>query len=197
MLAQQVKRNRREEKILSRLDKFNFLTRKQLQSLECLAGDRNAHRILNEMEKDKLLLSVRTEQKVYYLSNRGKERIGSAQADLKKGMIKHALMRNDLFIKLGMPNGWKNEQPIKRGDEVFLIPDATYKLKGEFQFIEIDNTQTMRTNIDKIKKYKELSNVIFNQYKHRPTVVWYSLSDIRKEKLKLACENFGVKYKIY
>ena len=197
MLAQQVRRQTREDQILSRLDKMNYLTSKQLNKLEILAGIRNTQRILNEMERDRLLLSVRTEQKVYYLSNKGKERIGSNQAELKKNKIVHTLMRNDLYIILGMPSDWRNEKPIKLNGEVFLIPDATFKNKGEFHFVEIDNKQTMRTNTDKIKKYKDLSKVIFDNYNHTPTLIWYTLSDVRKKKLKEVCETLGVKFRIY
>lgn len=195
-MIQQEKRQMREEKILSRLDKLTYATRKQLQITENLGGDRNAHRILHEMEQDKTILSTRMEYKIYYLSNRGKNRIGSKQAELKKSWIKHTLMRNDLYILLGMPIDWKKETPIKWPDNK-IIPDAMYKKNGEFQFIEIDNTQTMQTNIDKLKKYKQLNKVIFEQYNHVPTVLWYSLSEVRKEKLQSSCEAIGVKYHIY
>lgn len=102
-MIQQEKREQREERILLRLDKLNFATRKQLQIIENLGGDRNAHRILHRMEKSKLLSTVRYEKKIYYLSNRGKERVGSNQSKLKRDKIKHTLMRNDMYIKLGMP----------------------------------------------------------------------------------------------
>lgn len=98
---------------------------------------------------------------------------------------------------LDMPADWRNEKPIKLNREVFLIPDATFKNKSEFQFVEIDNKQTMRTNVEKIKKYKELSSVIFNQFNHTPTLIWYTLSDVRRNKLKEICEKLGVKYIIY
>jgi len=195
-MIQRRKREKREERILLRLDEFNFATRRQLQIAENLGGDRNAHRILYRMEKDKTISSIRREQKIYYLSNRGKERIGSNQSRLKRNKIKHTLMRNDLYIKLGMPSTWKKEVPVNFNNET-LIPDAMYMENGKYMFVEIDNVQTMRTNYDKIKKYKELSKIIFKQYSHHPTLIWYSLSNVRKEKLKKACEKHQVKYKIY
>lgn len=197
MLVQQQKRRQREESILLTLDNLTYATRKQLQIVNNLGGDRNAHRILFEMEKDKSINSIRTEQKVYYLSNRGKERIGSAQGELKKAQIEHTLMRNDLYISLGMPEDWRKEKPVKLNGEVFIIPDATFKRKGEFHFVEIDNRQTLRTNLDKITKYKELSRVIFEQYSHTPTLIWYTLSDVRKQKLSDACNKAGVKFVVY
>lgn len=149
------------------------------------------------MEKKKLINSVRHEKKIYYLSNRGSDRIGKGGVNLKKSWIQHTLMRNDLYIHLGMPKDWRKEVPIYKNDEPYLIPDAMFEHKGKFHFVEIDNTQSMKTNIEKIKKYKELSKDIYNQFNHQPTLIWYSLSEVRKEKLKNACEKEGVKYRIY
>lgn len=195
MLAQ-MKRQQRDEQIMSSLDKLTYATREQLQKINNLGGDRNAQRVLSRMEKDKLLLAARMEKKIYYLSNKGKQIIGSNQGKLNKKEITHVLMRNDLYIKLGMPSDWKKERPVKWGENK-LIPDATFKKSGEFHFVEIDNQQTMATNIEKIKKYKDLSYVIFRQYHHRPTVIWYAVSELRKKKLEKLCVEHGLKYKIY
>lgn len=195
-MIQQKERQKREEQILLRLNELNFATRKQLQVIENLGGGRNAHRILHRMEKDKSLSSIRREQKIYYLSNRGKERIGSNQSRLKRNKIKHTLMRNDLYIKLGMPHNWKNEsRSIFNGNEI--ISDARFKRNGYYHFVEIDNIQTMKTNFNKIKKYKELFTLIYRQHSHHPTLIWYTLSTTRKEKLETACRKAGIKYQIY
>ncbi|MBT2600924.1 MULTISPECIES: replication-relaxation family protein [unclassified Oceanobacillus] len=195
MLAQ-LQRQQRDEQILLSLDKLTYATREQLQIINNLGGDRNAQRILARMEKDKLLLAARLEKKIYYLSNKGKQLIGSTQGNLNKKEVTHALMRNDLYIKLGMPSDWKKERPVTWGGNK-LIPDATFKRNGEFYFIEIDNQQTMAANIDKIKKYKDLSYIIHQQYNHRPTLIWYTLFPTRKKKLKELCEKLSIKYEIY
>src|SRR5690625_4544330 len=143
---QQKKRQKREERILSHLDRLNFATRKQLQVIENLGGDRNAQRVLKRMEKDRTLLSVRHEQKVYYLSSRGKERIGSNQGRLKRNKIKHTLMRNDLYIKLELPSTWKYEVPINVNGKTLLIADAMYTKGKNYYFVELDKEQAMRTN---------------------------------------------------
>lgn len=196
-MIQQKKRIKREEKILLRLDEFNFATRKQLQVAEKLGGDRNAQRVLQRMEKDRTISSVRREQKIYYLSNRGKEAIGSNQSKLKRNKIKHTLMRNDFYIEVGMPSTWRKEVPINVEGELFLIADAMYSIGNDQYFVEVDNVQTMRTNYDKIKKYKELSDIIYKHNNRHITLVWYTLSKVRKEKLRKECERHGVKYKIY
>src|SRR5690625_1040176 len=135
MNAQKIQR---QEKILLNLSNLNFATREQLQVTNDLKGDRNAHRILFEMEKDKLINSVRYEKKIYYLSNRGGERIGKSNPRIKRNQIQHTLMRNDLYIKLGMPKSWKKEAPIVINDEIVLISDARFKRGNQYHFVEID-----------------------------------------------------------
>ncbi|GGJ85852.1 hypothetical protein GCM10007063_05370 [Lentibacillus kapialis] len=196
MLAQQERKRAREEQILLRLDDLVYATREQLQVINKLAGDRNAQRILSRMEKDKLIGSIRYDKKVYYLTNGGRRNIGSSEPEPKKSWIAHTVMRNDLYIRLGMPDDWRKEVPVKFNDDK-LIPDAMFKSKGEFHFVEIDNRQAMVRNYKKIEKYKTLSQVIFQNYNHTPTLIWYSSSDVRKQKLRSVCEKFGVKYRIY
>lgn len=154
-----------------------------------LGGDRNAQRILSRMERDGMIKSLRQECKVYYLSNRGKERIGSSQGDLKRDMIKHTLMRNDLYIRLGMPSSWKKEEELKWGENV-LIPDATYVKDGKLHFVEVDNQQTMRTNKEKIRKYADLSRIMKKKYGQTFTLVWYTNSQLRSAKLKGECDRY-------
>lgn len=168
-----------------------------MQIAEDLGGERNAQRILRRMERDRSIACTRRECKVYYLSNRGKERIGSNQSKLGRNKIRHTLLRNDLYIKLGMPDNWETEVPINIGGETILIADAMYEKDGRYIFVEIDNVQTMRTNYDKIKRYKELSTTFFKQRGQHLSLAWYSLSDVRKKKLRAACEKSQIKYEIY
>lgn len=179
------------------LDNFNYATRKQLQIINNLAGTRNAQRILQRMEREGLIKSIRLESKIYYLSDKGKKELGSGKGELKKSQIIHALMRNDLYINLGMPGDWKKETPLKLNDELLLIADARFTRNGVNHFVEIDNKQSMKNNKDKILKYKMLFQAIFNQYGHHPVLIWYTLSPIRKKKLKEICEKTGVKYVMY
>lgn len=192
-----VQKAHKQEQILLSLNSLNFATRIQLQKIEDLKGDRNAHRILFEMEKDKLINSVRHDKKIYYLSSRGGERIGTSYIRLKRNQIEHNLMRNDLYIKLNMPESWKKEAPIVINGDVVLISDARFKSQGQHHFVEVDNKQSMRANYDKIKKYKEVFKMIYRQHKYHPTLIWYTLSDLRKDKLEQACRKAGIKYQIY
>ncbi|PEI87275.1 hypothetical protein CN679_22635 [Bacillus pseudomycoides] len=57
------------------LKKLGFLSRKQIQVLHDLGGDRNASRVMKDLEE--YVSSFRDSEKVYYLNKEGRERIGS------------------------------------------------------------------------------------------------------------------------
>ena len=196
MLVQTVKKIRRWEQILLSLNDLTYATQKQLQIINNLGSDRNAHRILHDMEKDKLISSIRMERKIYFLSRNGAEMIGVHYNELKKSEIIHILMRNDMYIKLGMPETWEKERGVQWGNDR-LIPDARFVQNGVYHFVEVDHKQQMRTNEEKIKKYKELSDIIFNQYNHHPVLIWYTMSEVRKKKLHDLCSKAGIKFKVY
>lgn len=195
-MIQAERRQARDEQILSRLDELTYATRKQLQILEGLGGERNAQRIIQRLEREKYISSIRQEMKIYFLNKKGQRQIGSNK-DLNKKWIRHTIMRNDLYIKLGMPADWQKEVKLNMNGELFLVADAMYSKNGINHFVEIDNQNTMNNNAEKIRKYKELFNAIFNQFKHHPVLIWYTLSDVRKEKLRGLCEKYQIRYVIY
>ena len=187
----------RDEEILLTLDKLGYATRKQLQIICNLAGDRNASRILRRMELDKSIQSLRMEYKVYSLTYRGKERIGSS-TDVRTGHVEHTLMRNDLYIRLGMPRDWKTEMEIMYNDQQErMVCDAVFSKNSEWQFVEVDNQQTMKNNYNKLKNYSIMRKDIFRQFNHHPTVIWYTVSETRKQKLEGWMRELGIKGRVY
>lgn len=193
-LQQKIKR---QEKILLSLSDLTYATSEQLQIINKLGSNRNARRILYELEQDKLIKSITYQRKIYYLTNKGNDFIGRGNTRLSKHEIQHTLMRNDLYIRLGMPITWQKEAKIIVNDEVVLISDARFEKGGKYYFVEIDNKQSMRTNMDKIKKYSDVFKLMYNQFNYHPLLIWYSLSVIRKNKLKESCKIQGIKYNIY
>lgn len=194
MVKEKIKRH---ERILSSLSELTYATREQLQIINKLGGDRNARRILLEMEREGLIKSVRYDKKIYYISNKGNDYIGKGNTRLNKKEIQHVLMRNDLYIKLGMPKTWKKETQIIVNDEVVLISDARFNVGDKYYFIEIDHKQSMKTNVEKIKKYKEVFRMMYREFGYHPKLIWYTLSDIRKQQLIKLCQKYAVNYKIY
>lgn len=188
---------RRHERILSSLSELTYATREQLQIINKLGGDRNARRILLEMEREGLIKSVRYDKKIYYISNKGNDYIGKGNSRLNKKEIQHVLMRNDLYIKLGMPSTWKKEAQIIVNDEIVIISDARYQIGDKYYFIEIDYKRSMKANEEKIKKYKEVFDLIEQEFNYKPLLIWYTISDVRKERLARWCRKYDVNFKIY
>src|SRR5690625_7669586 len=118
------------------------------------------------MEKDNLIKSTMHERKIYYISNKGSDFIGKGNTRLNKTEIQHALMRNDLYIHLDMPKTWKKEASLIVNDKVVLISDARFKRNERYYFVEIDNKQSMRTNYNKIKKYREVFKIMYHDYSY-------------------------------
>lgn len=189
----------REEKILTTLERLGFANRKQLQVTNNLGGIRNANRILKEMERDKLINSVRYEEKIYYVDYKGQGRI-SNKRQLRKGLILHTLMRNDLYIYFKIPKDWEVERTIDfdyKDESKTIIPDALFTSKGERYFIEVDNTQQMQNNYDKLKSYQQLSKIIMHKEHHTPTIIYYTLTPQRKKLLEKEINKLGLKGHVF
>lgn len=197
MIVQTARKVSRYEQILLRLSDLTYSTSDQLRIINNLGSNRNARKTLYEMEQGGYIKSVFYKKKIYYASNKGSDFIGKGNTRLNRNEINHVLMRNNLYIKLNMPKSWKKEAPIIINGEVVLVSDARFKSQGQHHFVEVDNKQSMRTNYEKIKKYKEVFKMIYRQHKYHPTLIWYTLSQTRKDKLGQSCKNAGIKYKIY
>lgn len=145
------------------------------------------------MERDKLIESVRREKKVYFLASKGGKLIGKDSPRLKRSQIDHSILRNELRARLDYPETWRNEVPIKINGETAIIADAVFSRAGCIYFVEIDNRATMQSNISKIKKYAEIMRGL-----NRPAVlIWYTLYESRKSKLREACKKHNVNCEIY
>lgn len=78
-----------------------------------------------------------------------------------------------------------------------LIPDATFTLETKFCFVEIDRTQSMADNKKKIDLYGKLNNAMQRQYGYQPTIIFYTLTKLRQDKLREYCKQKGLNYRIY
>ena len=136
----------RQERILSILADLTYATSSQINNAVGLGSDRNARRILYEMEQDRLVASVRRESKVYYLAGKGGDLIGKNNPRLKRSQIDHAVLRNELRAKLGYPKDWRNEVPIKINGKTIVVADAVYTEGSRLYFVEIDNQTSMQSN---------------------------------------------------
>ncbi len=173
------------------MKKLDYLTTKQIQKLHDLKGTRNAYRVLKEM--DLYLNYFHDGQKIYYLSKEGREVVNCKIARGKITTAQHYLMRNDLYIYLNQPKGWKNEIKMISGEgknEIIIVADAHYYQNGKHHIIEIDNQQKMNKNKVKVDKYRRL--IERNAFKGMPKLLWVTTTSYRKDALLELCEGLDV-----
>jgi len=145
------------------------------------------------MERDKLIDSVRRESKVYFIAHKGGDLIARDNPRLKRSQIDHAIMRNELRARLGNPKDWRNEVPIKIDGKVIIVADAVYTVNNWIYFVEVDNRTSMQTNNSKIKRYAK----VVKNLKQPAALVWYTLIESRKKKLKENTEKAGLNCRVY
>src|SRR5690625_1273161 len=182
----------RQERILSILEDLTYATSEHLRGLINIGGDRNARRILQEIEKDGLIRSLRQLSKVYFLSGKGGDLIGKSNPRLNGAEIDHCLIRNDLRAELEYPNDWRNEVAIKINGETSLIADAVFTRGGWLHFVEVDNRATMATNYKKIDRYARL----FERINKPAVLVFCTRIKSRRNLLRKHAEKCGINIRL-
>ena len=183
----------REELILLLLQKFDFLTRDQLNKYLDLGTIRNTNRVLNNLSN--YLQCVRNGyQSIYYLNREGRIYVGCDKVRKKGGHIEHIVMRNEFWLFYKCPKDWKNEVKISDGITSIIV-DGMFSRNGFQHFLEVDNLQTMKENREKIKRYKSLMDSLVKQMGYYPTVIWLTATELRRKQLEEACG--GLKCKVY
>ena len=159
------------------MKKFDYLTQAQIQSIHDIKGDRNANRILNDMSH--YLCSFKNGlEKVYYLNKNGRELVSHDIIRKKTPNIEHFLIRNQLWIHMRRPPEWQNEVRVKAGD-VSIICDAKTVQNQIPVFVEVDISQPMQINKQKIQKYKQLQKETNQPF----YVIWVTKMDSRRKRL--------------
>jgi Replication-relaxation len=185
----QVLHQQRTENILLSLKKLDYLTRSQLQILHNLKGDRNANRVLKNL--DEYISCFRHGlEKVYYLNKNGRERVQCEKVRKKTPNIQHFLIRNQFYIHMQRPSTWENEIKVSVG-ELSIVCDAKFEYKGTPCFVEIDISQPMVKNKSKIDKYKKMKELTGDPF----YLIWVTELESRRYKLTQLCE--GLVGKIY
>ncbi|HZG16987.1 MAG TPA: replication-relaxation family protein [Candidatus Bathyarchaeia archaeon] len=166
------------------------MSRAHIQRLHHLGGDRNAQKVLKQMED--YLHSFREERygTVYYLSKYGRQMIGSTKRVRRTLQVIHTLMRNDFFFYMNCPAYWKNEMKVSVGEKIKVVPDAVFRSNQRYQFLEIDNTQTMADNKLKIDRYKEMfqTGMFQKQFGYFPTLHIVTVNQSRVRRFKEMCD---------
>jgi hypothetical protein len=184
-----IKKEQRQENILLSLKKLDYLNRSQLQKMHRLGSNRNATRVLKDMSE--LISSFRHGENVYYLNKKGRELVKSKKICKKTIQVNHYLMRNWLYIDLGSPLSWKNEMEINiESLNLSVICDAMFFNKDQMNIVEVDFSQKMNANREKIKKYKRLKEE--GAFMIAPKFHWVTTTYNRQRKLLELCEGLNV-----
>lgn len=168
------------------------MTRKQIQDIHNLKSDRNANRVLKDMEQ--YLSSFYEGQKIYYLNKAGRERVNCNVSRKRITTAAHYIARNELYILFGLPDTWKNEIRLISGEgkqKITVVADARFIRDNRYHIVEIDNMQKMSKNMIKIDKYRRL--IERNSFKGMPVLIWVTTTEYRKKKLLHLCEGLDVK----
>lgn len=108
-----------------------------------------------------------------------------------------------MYLYYGRPKDWRIEQQIKinpsgmSNTARYIKPDAIFTKSGAYHFLEIDRTQSMQENKKKIEQYAELDSAIHKQFNHRPVIIFYTLTSLRRDNLKSLCKQHGLICEIY
>ncbi|WP_233269596.1 replication-relaxation family protein [Alteribacillus sp. YIM 98480] len=165
------------------LRRLDYLTRAQIQRIHNLKSDRNANRVLNSMS-DYLCSFRHGLQKVYYLNKNGRERIGAEVVRKRTTNVQHFLLRNQLYIMMGCPSSWENEIRVTLGN-TSIVCDAKFDYQNIPCFVEVDCSQSMQKNEQKIEKYRTFyQNERFN-------LIWITELQSRHPKLERLCEGLS------
>lgn len=144
----------------------------------------------------KYLNSKRMYENVYYMNKTGREYIGMEKQLPKPNQLEHKVMRSDMFLYFDCPDSWEPEHLIKwhgkREEIKRIIPDAFFIREGTQYFVEVDNKQTMKKNMDKIDLYAEILPALEKEYKMDCILIFYTQSEARKMRLYEYCTEKGV-----
>lgn len=149
-----------------------------------LGSDRNARRVLQQMNE--YLSTFRDTENIYYLNKNGRERVECTKVRKKSVQVQHYLMRNELYIAYGQRSSWKNEVRFGLKGIAEVIADAIFEKDGIYHAVEVDHTQKMTKNRQKIERYRKLRKEMhFN-------LIWITTTEYRRKQLKKLCEGLDV-----
>ncbi|PEJ23696.1 hypothetical protein CN571_20915 [Bacillus pseudomycoides] len=159
-------------------------------------GIRNANRIMGDL-KPYVSKAIHGKEYVYYLNKEGHSLFGEG-AVVSRGKMAHALLRNEAWLHLFCPDDWQVETEIryrKNGEKKKIIPDVKYRdEEGILHAVEVDRSQKMKINEEKLKKYEEFTQIYKQKYNGKVSIIhFFTVTKYREKKL----EQLAAKYDIY
>ncbi|SDX44434.1 Replication-relaxation [Marininema mesophilum] len=152
------------------------MTIDQLRRLHPIGGKRNAQKTLRQMESEGYINTFFADRsKVTYLGKKGREETGVTIIRKKTLAVRHFLLRNEIFIRY-CPDKWRNEPELVADGEM-IRPDAAFSKGGREFLIEIDITQSMAENRNKMRGYIALKQKMGDKF---PEIMIVTTSEFRR-----------------
>ncbi|MDM5239124.1 replication-relaxation family protein [Bacillus cereus] len=166
-------------------------------SVHDMGGIRNANRIMGDL-KPYVNKAMQGKEYVYYLNKEGHAMFGDDSKVVSRGKLAHALLRNEAWLQLFCPDDWQIETDIryiKNKEKKKIVPDVKFRdEEGILHAIEVDRSQKMKINEEKLKKYEEFTQIYKQKYNGKmPVIHFFTVTKYREKKL----EELAAKYDIY
>lgn len=192
-----IRKQERLESILDSLKKLDYLTARQIQSIHDLKSRSNVSKILNDVEMKQYISVFQEGEKIYHLNSEGRKFVESDKVRKKSPQASHILMRNQVFIYYHCPESWKNEVTFNVEHSFKIKADAVFTHNGRKHILEVDRVQKMKVNEDKMKKYRDLAQLIYQKEKIPPLFVWVTTTEAKRKKLLDLCKKYGLAREVF
>lgn len=194
-----IQKQERQMKILCLIKRLRFATQRHLMCVIDMGGVRNANRILNEMKRY-LSVYIYKKEKVYYLNREGRAMLDDAEKVVPSIRMGHHMMRNEAWLHCYCPDDWVIEKQLrytKGGKELYIMTDAAYTSERVLHCVEVDRTQAMRKNEEKIKRYAEYGELYKRKTGKVLVVRFFTITSYRKERLEQLTDKYHVYAQVY
>ncbi|MFY0163509.1 replication-relaxation family protein [Bacillus anthracis] len=190
----------RQMAILATIRKLQFATRRHLMCVHEMGGIRNANRIMNDLSIYTSKV-IHNKEYVYYLNQSGHKLFGEGKV-VHHSKMSHAILRNEAWLYLFCPDDWQVETEIryiKDNKKKKIIPDVKFRDEDRIlHAVEIDRTQKMVVNDEKLKCYEELTKIYKQKYNGKvPVIHFFTITKYREMKLEQLAAKYDVFVKVY
>ncbi|MDA2415609.1 replication-relaxation family protein [Bacillus cereus] len=190
----------RQMAILATIRKLQFATRRHLMSVHEMGGIRNANRIMKDLSSYTSKITHNKEY-VYYLNQSGHKLFGEGKV-VHHSRVAHAILRNEAWLHLFCPDDWQIETEIryiKDDQKKKIIPDVKFRDDDKIlHAVEIDRTQKMVVNEDKLKCYEEFTKIYKQKYNGKvPVIHFFTITKYREKRLEQLAAKYDVFVKVY
>ncbi|HFF3739472.1 TPA: replication-relaxation family protein [Bacillus cereus] len=190
----------RQMAILATIRKLQFATRRHLMCVHEMGGIRNANRIMNDLSTYTSKV-IHNKEYVYYLNQLGHKLFSEGKV-VHHSKMSHAMLRNEAWLHLFCPDDWQVETEIryiKDNKKKKIIPDVKFRDEERMlHAVEIDRTQKMVVNDEKLKCYEELTKIYKQKYNGKvPVIHFFTITKYREKKLEQLAAKYDVFVKVY